>query len=436
MRLLLDLRIAYGNVLQHRRRSLWLGCAMLAVTVLSLLMLAASAGVRANMLVASTTLLSGHVNIGGVFKASRGQSAALVSNYQALVPVLRRLGLAASTVSRGRGWAKLVSERAAQQLNIMGVDMANEAALRRTLSIRTGSLEALATPATVLLFESQARALDVAVGDPVTLTGITPRGVNNAVDLTVVAIARDLGFVSKFVAFVPAESLRSLLALRPDTTGVMQIHLPEHDVPRAALIADRLRSELIEAGYEVVEASPLPYWQKTNNARGEGWVGQRLDVTTWQDEIQPVAWTLQIVDGLTFVMTAVLLITVVMGVMSTMWVAVRERRREIATLRAIGMQQTQVLRVFVLEAVLLGLLSTMLGSLVGTALIAILNTAQIHVPASVQFLLMSDVLTFSTTLEATSKPAAMVVVVAGLSALWPAYRASHIRPERVMQHSA
>ena len=56
--------------------------------------------------------------------------------------------------------------------------------------------------------------------------------------------------------------------------------------------------------------------------------------------------------------------------MNTMWIAIRERTREIGTLRAIGMQRRAVLRMFLLESLMLGLVGTVGGALLRRRLIA------------------------------------------------------------------
>ena len=65
-----------------------------------------------------------------------------------------------------------------------------------------------------------------------------------------------------------------------------------------------------------------------------------------------------------------LMVIVAVGIMNTMWIAIRERTREIGTLRAIGMQRTQVLWMFLIEAFLLGLAGTAAGRGLGAALSA------------------------------------------------------------------
>ncbi len=64
----------------------------------------------------------------------------------------------------------------------------------------------------------------------------------------------------------------------------------------------------------------------------------------------------------------ILLVIVVIGIMNTLAIAIRERTREIGTLRAIGMQRRAVLRLFLLESALLGLAGVVGGALVGVGL--------------------------------------------------------------------
>ena len=78
---------------------------------------------------------------------------------------------------------------------------------------------------------------------------------------------------------------------------------------------------------------------KFETVNREDWTGQKLDVTTWEDEISFMTWTLTALQGLSFVLIVILIAIIVIGIMNTMWIAIRERTREIGTLRAIGMQR-------------------------------------------------------------------------------------------------
>ena len=70
-----DLTIAFRSLVQHRRRTLFLGTAIAAVTTLLVLLNGLTTGVRETMIDTATTLSTGHVNVGGFFKVTAGQAA-------------------------------------------------------------------------------------------------------------------------------------------------------------------------------------------------------------------------------------------------------------------------------------------------------------------------------------------------------------------------
>ena len=106
-------------------------------------------------------------------------------------------------------------------------------------------------------------------------------------------------------------------------------------------MAARLRGALRDAGYRVMDPDPQPYWQKLMfKVNAEDWTGQKLDVTTWEDEMSFLSWIVTAVTWLGNVLVTVLMVIVAVGIMNTLAIAIRERTREIGTLRAIGMQRT------------------------------------------------------------------------------------------------
>src|SRR5262249_9844320 len=111
-RLATDVKIAFRSLTQHVRRSFFLGGAIAAATALLILLTGLWTGVRESMEHSATTLSSGHLNIGGFFKVTAGQSAPVVTDFEKVLKVAKdsmpELDFA---VQRGRGWAKVISER-------------------------------------------------------------------------------------------------------------------------------------------------------------------------------------------------------------------------------------------------------------------------------------------------------------------------------------
>jgi len=431
----LDFRIALRSLFQHRRRTIFLVSAIALVTGLLVLLNALSTGVSETMIRAATTLSSGHVNVGGFFKVTSSQCGPVVTEYEKVVKVVEQsVPEMAHWVHRGRGWAKVISDSGSTQVGVTGIDITNEPDFKRVVSIVSGNIDDLTQPNTMLIFESQVERLKVKVGDAVTLSAQTNRGAANTVDCRIVAIAKDMGLMSKFGTFVPVETTRTLYQLRPDTTGAIQLYLKPRYVADASAIAARLRTTLEHAGYRVMDPDANPFWMKFQTVNREDWTGQKLDVTTWEDEVSFLTWTLKVLSVLKLVLLTILIAIVVTGIMNTMWIAIRERTREIGTLRAIGMQRWGVLRMFLFESFQMGIIGTVAGAVGGSIVAALVNLAEIKVPLGVQLFLMSDQLHLAVHVPSLVSAATMITVITTLAALYPAYRAARLPPVSAMSH--
>lgn len=425
--------IAFRNLGTHRRRTLLLGGAIAGVTALLVILNGLSNGMQATMLRSATTLSTGHVNVAGFYKVTAGQSAPVVTGYPKIIEQVRKdVPELDYVVHRGRGWVKMVSDTSSVQVGLGGIDVQSEPGIRQVLQVKEGSLDALAEPNTVLMFEKQAKRLEVKVGDTVTLSAPTMRGTNNTVDVRVAAIAANVGLMSDFNVFVPSQTLRALYQLNADTTGA--IHLYLKDVKQVPAVQARLRQTLAAAGYELMDNDPRAFWMKFEVVNREGWTGQKLDITNWEDEISFINWTLTALNGLTGVLIFVLLVIICVGIMNTLWIAIRERTREIGTLRAIGMQRTRVLAMFVFEALTLGALGTLAGALLGLAVCLSINAADIKVPDVVAVFIMSEKLNLA--INPGSILGAMVFITACTTAisLIPSFLAARMKPVTAMHH--
>jgi ABC-type lipoprotein release transport system permease subunit len=372
--------------------------------------------------------------VGGFYKVTSGSAAPLVTDYERVLEEVRRHVPELDYVTvRGRGYAKIVSEKSSMDMVLGGVDVASERGLLRALQPLEGSLDELRKPGTMLLFEGQARRLEVRVGDVVTLAAPTTRGQNNTADVRVAVIAKDVGLLSAFNAFLQADTLRDLYQLRKGNTGA--IHLYLKDPAKSAEVAARLRTRLAEAGWRVMDADPHAYWEKLfQTVPSEDWTGQKLDLSTWEDEMNFMNWLLQAVRVLTGILVFVLMTIVVVGILNTFAIAIRERTREIGTLRAIGMQRRKVRWLLLLEAGLLGVLGTAAGLALAWLVSSGLNAARIPVPEAVQMFLMQQHLFLKVVPGTAVAYAAVLALVTTVASLLPASWAAQLRPVTAMHH--
>ncbi|MBK7860074.1 MAG: ABC transporter permease [Archangiaceae bacterium] len=428
--------IAFRSLLQHKRRTFVLGAAVAFVTVVMLTLLGIAEGMNRTLIESSTTLMSGHVNVAGFYKVTAGQAAPVVTHYKQVVEVIRQAVPELKYIAqRGRGWAKITSDGGTNKMfGLTGIDVKNEKGLAAVLKIKEGKLEDLAKPGSIMLFEDQARDLEVKVGDALTIQAPTPRGVNNTLDVTVVAIANNMGMMSQFSSFINEASLRQLYQLNDETTGALMIYMGTTDLVQLKKVEDKLREALGKSGYQILEEDPRAFFFKFENVTREAWTGQKLDITNWRDEVNFVSWTVDLMNALAFFLAFVFLSVVGIGIMIVMWISIRERTREIGTLRAIGMQRGRVMRMFLAEGFLLGVLSTTAGALFGLVLAVVINGADVTLPQGFQFILMSDHLKVVPTVAWTLVAVVFITaVITGISLL-PSFIAARLKPVTAMQH--
>jgi len=431
---LIDFQIALRNLLQHKKRTVFLGVATGSLAALLLGMTSLIDGIDSTMLGSASTLMTGHVNVGGFFKPTSGSSAPLVTELPKVLEALDgQVPELDYQVLRGRGYAKGVSASSSMDLVLGGIDVTSETGFKKVVQVTSGSLEALKEPNTILLFETQAKRLQVVAGDALTLSAPTARGMYTTADVKVGAFGKDLGILSSFCAYIPNPDLQKLYNLRPDSTGAIHLYLEDPSV--SAAVAARLREHFKQAGYRVMDPDPQPYYMKLMaKVNSEDWTGQKLDVTTWEDEMAFMSQLLTIIDALRGLLVGILSAIVVVGIMTTMWIAIRERTREIGTLRAIGMQRHKVLWMFLLEAAILGLVGTLGGAVVATLAAWGLTAASIPVPEAVQMFLMSDHLVLEVRPGAFAFAVLSVSVVTVLAAVFPSIVAARLKPITAMHH--
>lgn len=441
------IEIALRNLVQARRRTLVLSAALALVTALLVLLLSLSAGLSDTLLRAATTLSTGHVNVGGFFKTKPSDAGPLVRDATRLREIVERSvpGLDYA-VDRTRGFARLISPTTSLQAGLTGIDITEETEFARRIRLAPeseyvdggrdevrGDLSRLAEPNTALIFAAQARRLQVGIGDRLTVVAETPQGARNSTDLEIVAVAKDIGFLSNFGVFVQQDAVRTLYNLDEDVTGAIYIYLQDYE--RSYAVMEHLREVLKREGYELLDHDATPFFTKFGTVAGQEWTGQRLDLTVWEDEVLFLTWVLTAVDTVSFALVSVLVVLIAIGIMNSMWIGVRERTNEVGTLRAIGMSRGRVLVMFLLEALFLGLFSTAVGGLAGTLIALGIDAMAITIPSpAVQAILMSDVLHLVVEGPQVLLAVGAFTLLSALAAVPPAFAASRLQPVTAIHH--
>ena len=322
----------------------------------------------------------------------RAQRLRSVANWQALVPLLERLPevVGVSPMVSGSGLA--LRGEASQAIALMGVDLDR---YDRVVGLRSkvvsGSPRLL--PGEAIVGRELAADLGVRVGDRLTVQTSGAGGtVSDSVRVTALV---DLGVkdLNRRTVIVPLRAAQSLLAL---PGGATQLDLTLKDVWVAQTLARALQGQ-------------FPY-----------------KIESWQESNAQLVSALNAQSISTSIIRGVVLAVVVLGIASVLVVSVVQKGREIGILRAMGATRGQVLRVFLVQGAVVGVLGSVLGLLLAVALIWVFT----------HFVRGSDGLQlFSIALPpAMALQVALIASVCGvLAAVAPARRAAALDPAQAIR---
>lgn len=160
-------------------------------------------------------------------------------------------------------------------------------------------------------------------------------------------------------------------------------------------------------------------------------LGPEYEVHTWA-QLFPFIKTLTGTQDFIFsVVSAVFLTVVLLGIVNAMLMSVLERTREIGTMLAVGMRRRQIVTLFLAEGFVIGLIGGILGLGVGLLVVTWLHHTGIPLPApgaTVPSIIRPFVSNNFLIGAAIATP-----VGAALATLWPAWRASRLRPVEALQ---
>jgi len=127
------------------------------------------------------------------------------------------------------------------------------------------------------------------------------------------------------------------------------------------------------------------------------------------------------------IMAVLLAVVGGLGLMGTMSINVLERSREIGVMRAIGASDSAVIQVFLVEGLLIGLLSWAAGTLLSLPISRLLSDVVANA-------FMRHPLTYTFSPQGAALWLGVVVLLAGMASFFPAFRASRLTVREVLAY--
>ena len=332
-----------------------------------------------------------------------------LSDWPPLLAPLARLPHVQAVAPLVRGEAMLQGRGQLAAVWLQGVDPANYPAddlLRNSMGEdRLGTLQA--GKFNVILGAALARKLDVLPGDQVRLLAsegsrYTPMGRTPSQRLFTVSGTFELGAdVDDQVVFVNLEDARRLMRYPAGTISGLRLWLDD------AFAVDQLAGQLPDA---------------------------QLVLSDWRQERGELFRAVAMEKHIMGLMLVLIIMVAAFNILSALVMVVLDKQGEVAILRTMGMHDSSILRIFMVQGAWSGFWGALIGTLLGLALALFIN------PLLQLIGLNLYMAAGGVGLPVIVEPLQIIIITLGallisfLATLYPAYRATQIRPAEALRY--
>ena len=429
------LKIAVRNLARFGRRTLLTSSLITLGIVGVLLFIAVSGSFKTIMIGQFTDSMLGHLEVHRRGYVASIDSLPLNLNMKATMvgkveQVLGQMDVVESYSERIKLGAMFSNFTETTSMRVNGVDPAKEIA---TMPLLPGRLigEKRAGPllksGEMLIPELIARGMKVKVGDTVVLVATNRDGSVNGKTFTVGGVLQSVSGPSGKDGYITIDDARSLLRMKEAEVSEFAIRLKSP--AQLDAVYQQLSKELSAIAGGAGGGAGAGSGDKQPTA-GKGGGSGGLEVHTWAD-LSPFSSIVRMIDLLAVFIKVMMVSIVLISVMNVMMMAVYERIREIGTISAIGTPPGRILALFITEGLLLGLGGAALGTAISLAAIYALNIWKVTVHFGMQqAILLSPAVAAMDIVTIV----AMVVIMALLASLQPAWKASRMDPVTALGH--
>lgn len=391
-------RIAFRNVARNRRRTLITLAALLVGVGAAVVTRAMMNGLQRAMVTNITASVTGALQVHRAGYLANVLSTPLTMDFAVDEAFLAKV--------RGIEGVKAVSPR----IQFAGSLSANDESLFLAATAMDPTAESAVCPNRastfapgsrfdsadgILLAEAVVKALGTVPGGEAVFLAPDRDGTLNGELVHVTGATRSVIPGEPKTAVIPLALAQRLLRMEGRAT---ELAVAVHRLEEAPQVAARLR-EALGPGYEVHTWDEILVQIKEGQARQNAMIG---------------------------LIASVFLVLMLIGVANTMLMSAIERTREIGTMMAVGLRRGKVMGLFLAEAVVLGALGATLGALLGAGLSAwlnhrgiIFNAPMLSVPFDIRPYVDMGYLV---------RIVLLATAGAALFSLYPAWRASRLRP--------
>ncbi len=413
--------LAFRNIGAARKRTVFLSLSLGLTAAIYFLMMNLANSLEARSYEVATLLYTGQVNVVSIHKRKINRAEVMAPQLSQIRSHVQREFPKVVVIERQVASIQLITPKGSQSMFLTGIDPVQDERLAQALGVNSDWKEGL------VLFRDQAEKLGIQVGSTVTVRIDPQEGGRNAMDLKVLAVADNRGLMSGLFAFTQRQTVENLAQRKSGTSGLLAIMLPDRF--QAGMVRNRLERVLKESGFDLHSNEGSPIWNKTAQLAQEDWVGTRVGVTTWEDELSPLRWISQLIRALTLGFVALLGLLIAFGLSSAIWLLIKQRTREIGTLKAMGFSRWHILGIFMMETQILAVVTGIAAITLGILALLVLNSLNVSIHnQGVQLFLMAETFEVYPHAGVALQTLIITCLVAGLGTFFPAFSASKLQP--------
>jgi len=448
-------KIALRNVLLNKKRSLFIIMAVAIGTIIILLTLSLSNGVRENMIKNSLATTAGHINVYGI-QEIRGRSLQIIEDFDNINKIVEdavgedKVSLRYHITYNGDVYAPQKSIKS-KRAKLLGIDIDNEELFKDIVILIDGNLESVKNSEVAIIDNQVAGTYRLKVGDSFQFKALVNTKeygiVFNTIDLTVGAIIQSLDVSSSSSSTIRISNETARKFAMNDQLPYSLINIYIKDKDDTASIKQKLEESLKANNYTVKEFSKQsqigrmggfgpggggpggPFGMRNRNQE----TTNSLQISSWKEETAYLEEMIQTLDRMSYLLNIVLMAIVLIGISSSLIASIRERTGEIGTIRAIGMRRHGVITMFILEGVILGFFGSVLGVIIGGTISGLFTSLGIYIGESnLSVFLIKNTLFFKLNFELIFIVFLCVMLVSIIASIQPSYKASKLSPAIVM----
>jgi putative ABC transport system permease protein len=404
------IKIAWRNVWRQRRRTFLIAAAMGVIMSLLVLFDGVIVGFEQSIYGNAIQLLGGNIQVHAPgYSEKLGQKPLLpLTNPDGIVQAAEsnpNTVIAAKRIVTG---GLVTNREGAFSVSIIGVETDKESRISPVAeNISKGRYLNPDDSDLIVIGQGLATAMDITVGDRITMAGGSLHEQTRQRTMTVVGIF-DVGVpsVEKETIYMSLAEAQSLFGLDGQVTEIVVSLKQIGQEPPVVAQIDREMP-----GYEV---------------------------ETWDNSMPELKQTIDMKTSVMGVFGIILLAVAAIGILNLLTMAVFERTREIGVFGALGLKPREITLMFLLEGILIGVMGAIMGTVLGLALTGMLNMVGIDYS---QFANLTE---YTALITGKIYPAFVplkvlnhaitLAVIAAIAALYPAREASRREPAEALHY--